>query len=90
MKENYAASTEVATVLRQASSIDTFFKTQPAGTRGALDQELPSTAEADRLFGRATLLQKVVTERKLVAAGGMWTKLAPQVRDLAGMYRVGW
>jgi hypothetical protein len=34
IKPEYAASTEAATVLRQASGIDRFFRQQPPGTRG--------------------------------------------------------
>ena len=34
LKPEYAASTEAATLLRQASAIDRFFRQQPAGTRG--------------------------------------------------------
>ena len=180
MKDDYSASAEVATVLRQGTSIDRFFKAQPAGTRGAsewdtlmthlkrlagaygtafplpqpenvrrvarkeletslkaleqsadqfknaLDQELrkdktldsasrnaivrsaddfkkdaealrsrvgndePSTAEADRVLTHASGLQKVVTDRRLVDAGGAWSKVTPQVRELAGVYGVAW
>src|SRR5262245_48922584 len=32
LKPEYAASTEVATLLRQGTSIDNFFRNQPAGT----------------------------------------------------------
>ena len=34
LKPEYAASTEAATLLRQASAIDRFFRQQPAGTKG--------------------------------------------------------
>ena len=34
LKPEYAASAEAATLLRQASSIDRFFRQQPAGTKG--------------------------------------------------------
>jgi hypothetical protein len=34
LKPDYAASTEAATLLRQASAIDGFFRQQPPGTRG--------------------------------------------------------
>jgi hypothetical protein len=34
LKPEYAASQEAGTILRQASSIDTFFRNQPSGTKG--------------------------------------------------------
>jgi hypothetical protein len=34
LNSDYAASAEAATVLRQATAIDQFFRTQPAGTKG--------------------------------------------------------
>jgi hypothetical protein len=67
LKPEYAASTEAAALLRQASAIDRFFREQPAGTKGEsewnrLATDLKSLAAA---YGAAFPLAEGATVRRI-------------------------
>ena len=82
LKSNYAASTEVATLLRQATIIEAFFRQQAPGTKGEsewnrLAADLSTLAGA---YGAVVPLSEHATVRRM--ATGKWSRPPTSSRSL--------
>ena len=88
MKPEYAASAEAGTVLRQASQIDSFFRRQPAGTRGesewnrlATDVKALATAYGTDFPLPENAVVRRIGDRELAASADDVAKAADKVKQ---------